>query len=59
MSEQPQTVPNQVVEKMSEELFLQLRRVPILSSLKDDELHCLEGVQDIHLAKDEVLMHQG
>jgi signal transduction histidine kinase len=59
MNEPAQIVTNHTVDKMSEELFAQLRTVPILSSLKDDELHCIEGVQEIHIEKDEVLVRQG
>jgi signal transduction histidine kinase len=59
MSEQSQAVQNKVVETITPELFAQLRKVPIFSSLKDDELHCVEGVGDIHLGKDEFLVHQG
>src|SRR5271154_1219757 len=59
MSEQIQAVQNKVVEKITPELLAQLRKVPILSSLKDDELHCVEGVGDIHLDKDEILVRQG
>jgi signal transduction histidine kinase len=59
MSEQTQPVRNHVVEKMNEELLAKLRGVPILSSLKDDELHCLEGVQEIYIEKGEILVRQG
>jgi signal transduction histidine kinase len=59
MSEQTQIVRNNVVETISDELVAQLRKVPILSSLKDEELHCLEGVHDLHLDKDEVIARQG
>src|SRR5258708_8252535 len=59
MSEQSQAVQNKVVETISPELLAQLRMVPIFASLKDDELHCVEGVGDIHLGKDEFLVHQG
>jgi signal transduction histidine kinase len=59
MSEQTQIVQNHVVEKMNEELFVLLRKVPILSSLKDDELFCLEGVQDIRIDKGEIITRQG
>jgi signal transduction histidine kinase len=59
MNEPVQVVKNHTVDKMSEELFAQLRTVPILSSLKDDELHCIEGVQEIQIEKDEVLVRQG
>jgi signal transduction histidine kinase len=59
MSEQSQAVQNKVVETITPELFAQLRKVPILSSLTDDELHCVEGVGDIHLDKGEFLVRQG
>jgi signal transduction histidine kinase len=59
MSEQSQAVQNKVVETITPELFAQLRKVPILSSLTDDELHCLEGSGEIHLDKGEFLARQG
>jgi signal transduction histidine kinase len=59
MSEPTQIVQNNVVEKITDELFAQLRKVPILSSLKDDELHCVEGVHELHLAPGDVLARQG
>ncbi|WP_260737921.1 ATP-binding protein [Tunturiibacter lichenicola] len=59
MSEQTQIVQNHVVEEVNSELTTLLRRVPILSSLKDDELHCLEGVREIHIDKGDILTRQG
>jgi signal transduction histidine kinase len=59
MSEQSQAVQTKVVETISPLLFAQLRKVPILSSLKDDELHCVEGVADLHLDAGEFLVRQG
>jgi len=59
MSDQAEVVQTQVVEKLNAELFAKLRRVPILSSLKDEELYCVEGVHEIHVAQDEILMRQG
>jgi signal transduction histidine kinase len=59
MSEEIQIVRNNVVETLSEELLAQLRKVPILSSLKDEELHCLEGVREVHLNKGEAVARQG
>ena len=59
MSEQTQIVQNHVVEEVNAELIALLRKVPILSSLKDDELHCLEGVQEIHIDKGEIITRQG
>lgn len=44
---------------MSTEMLAKLRAVSILSSLKDDELLCLEGVEEIHLTKGETLLRQG
>jgi signal transduction histidine kinase len=44
---------------MNETLFAQLRTVPILSSLKDDELICLNGVKEIHLEANDILTRQG
>ena len=45
--------------KMSAELFAQLRKIPTLSSLKDDELYCVESVRDFHLEPGEILVRQG
>jgi len=59
MSEPIQIVRNNVVETMNEELVSQLRKVPILSSLRDDELHCLDGVREIHLETGEAISRQG
>jgi signal transduction histidine kinase len=59
MSQQSQVAQNKIVETISPELLAQLRKVPILSSLKDDELHCVEGVGDIRLDKGEFLVRQG
>jgi signal transduction histidine kinase len=59
MSEQSQAVQNKVVETITPELFAQLRKVPILSSLTDDELNCVEGVGELHLDKGEFLARQG
>jgi signal transduction histidine kinase len=59
MSEQTQIVQNHVVESVNAELIALLRKVPILSSLKDDELHCLQGVQDVHIDKGDIIARQG
>jgi signal transduction histidine kinase len=59
MSEQSQAVQNKVVETITPELLAQLRKVPILSSLTDDELHCIEGSGEMHLDKGEFLARQG
>ncbi|MEO6806231.1 MAG: ATP-binding protein [Edaphobacter sp.] len=59
MSEPVQIVRNNVVEKMSKELVAQLRQVPILSSLKDEELRCLDGVREIRINTGEAICRQG
>src|SRR5258705_2224035 len=59
MSGQSQAVQNKVVETITPELFAQLRNVPILSSLKDDELHWVEGVGDVLLGQEGFLERQG
>ncbi len=57
--EQTQVVQDGVPEKMDEELFAQLRKVPLLSSLKDDELYCMQGIEEVRLERDAVLVRQG
>ncbi len=52
-------VQSKVVENITEELSALLRKVPILSSLKDEELHCLQGVREIYIEPGEVIMQQG
>jgi len=59
MSEQTQIVQSHVVENVNAELVTLLRKVPILSSLRDDELHCLDGVRDFHIDKGDILTRQG
>ncbi|HTD96521.1 MAG TPA: ATP-binding protein [Edaphobacter sp.] len=59
MSEQFQVVPHEGTQKVSEALLAKLRTVPILSSLTDEELHCLEDVEELHLAKGDHLARQG
>ena len=53
------TIPAGSPAKMTEAMKSLLRNVPILASLKDDEMHCLEGVQEIYLQPGEVLAPQG
>lgn len=59
MSEQTQSAQTKTASKLSDALFAKLRTVPILSSLNDDELRCLEGAEEIHLQKDDLLARQG
>ena len=54
------TIPNSNVITMNDELKAQLRNVPILSSLKDDELYCLEGLFTRFVSRDgEYIARQG
>jgi signal transduction histidine kinase len=59
MSEQTQIAPRTGPRQISEALFAQLRATSILSSLKDDEIHCLRGFEELDLAKDDMLVRQG
>jgi signal transduction histidine kinase len=49
----------QRAHKLAPEVLAKLRTVSILSSLKDEELECLEGLEEIHLAEGDMLYHQG
>ena len=44
---------------LTPELLELLRGVSILASLKDEELKCLEGVDELHLSEGDVLIRQG
>ena len=59
MTQATQTIPNGNVITMNDELRAQLRNVPILSSLKDDELYCLEGIHEMHTRDGEYIARQG
>jgi signal transduction histidine kinase len=59
MSQHSQVVQHPATEPISDALFAQLRTTPIFSSLKDEELRCLNGLEEIQLGKGEVLVHQG
>jgi signal transduction histidine kinase len=59
MSEQVQAAQKKIVKTLTDELFSQLRKVPILSSLKDDQLHCLDEVREIQAGAGEVIAQQG
>src|ERR1700761_4857747 len=52
-------VKKAATEMMSAELLAQLRGVDILSSLTDDRLTCLAGVEEIHVEPGEYLARQG
>jgi signal transduction histidine kinase len=49
----------QPAHKLAPEVLAKLRGVSILSSLKDEELACLEGLEEIHLVEGEILYRQG
>lgn len=59
MSDQTQSVQTKPACTISDAVFAKLRTVAILSSLSDEELRCLEGAQEIHLQKDDLLARQG
>ena len=63
MSEQSQVVQSQTVQKeasiLSPALLAKLRENPILSSLKDDQLRCLDGARETTLEKGDILIRQG
>jgi CRP-like cAMP-binding protein len=54
-----QTYPNSNVITMNDELKTQLRNVPILSSLKDDELYCIDTVHEVRVQDGEYIARQG
>jgi signal transduction histidine kinase len=56
MSKQTEIVQNQQVDQA---LFAKLRQAPLLSSLQDEEIRCLRGVEEICLDAGDVLARQG
>ncbi|MGD0445713.1 MAG: ATP-binding protein [Edaphobacter sp.] len=56
MSNQTEIVQTQQID---EALFAKMRQAPILSSLKDDEIRCLKGVEEICLDPGGILARQG
>jgi signal transduction histidine kinase len=52
-------VKNAANGTMSAELLEQLRRVDIFSSLTEDKLDCLSGVDELHLPEGELIARQG
>jgi signal transduction histidine kinase len=44
---------------LTPELITLLRGVSILSSLKDEDLKCLEGIDELHLSEGDVIIRQG
>jgi signal transduction histidine kinase len=49
----------QPAHKLAPEVLATLRTVSILSSLTDEELACLEGLEEVHLAEGDMLCRQG
>ena len=58
MSEPTQAV-HTVTEPISGALFAQLRATPILASLRDEEIRCLSGFEEVRLKKGDILVRQG
>ncbi len=56
MSKQTEIVQNQQVDQA---LFAKLRQAPLLSSLQDDEIRCLRGVEEICLDAGDLIARQG
>ena len=59
MSEQSQVVQNKGNEAVSDTLLAELRQAPILSSLSEEEIRCLSGIEEVHLGTGEVIARQG
>jgi signal transduction histidine kinase len=53
------TDSGQRAHKLAPDVLAKLRTVSTLSSLKDEELDCLEGLEEIHLGEGDLLYHQG
>jgi signal transduction histidine kinase len=53
------TDSGQRAHQLAPDVLAKLRTVPTLASLKDEELNCLEGLEEIHLAEGDLLYHQG
>jgi signal transduction histidine kinase len=58
MSQTSQIVPS-TQEPLSEALFTELRKVSLFASLKDEELRCLSGLEELWLKAGDVLVRQG
>lgn len=59
MNQHSQVAQHPAPEPISDTLFAQLRATPIFASLKDEELRCLSGLEEIQLKKGDVLVRQG
>ena len=59
MSELAQVVEDKSEHRMSDTLLAQLRKVPILSSVPESELQCLNEATEVHLAEGDFIARQG
>jgi signal transduction histidine kinase len=59
MSELGQVVESKSGEQMSAEMLARLRTVPILASLPDSELECLNDAQEVHVDEGDFIARQG
>ncbi|MDE1175092.1 MAG: ATP-binding protein [Edaphobacter sp.] len=59
MSKLSQAVPEAPAESINDDLFAQLRKTEIFSSLSDDDLRCLTGMEERTLEPNEILARQG
>src|SRR5271154_6509217 len=53
------TSGRQRAQNLAPDVLAKLRTVATLASLKDEELNCLEGLEEIHLAEGDLLYQQG
>ena len=59
MSQPTNLVTQPATAALSDALFIQLRATPIFSSLRDEELRCLKGLEELWLHKGDMLGRQG
>ncbi|RZU43004.1 ATP-binding protein [Edaphobacter modestus] len=59
MSQQTPVVQQPAAAPISDALFAKLRTTSIFSSLKEEELRCLKGLEEIQLKKGDLLVRQG
>jgi signal transduction histidine kinase len=59
MSEQGQMVETKSEERLSEAMLARLRTVPILASLPESELECLNDAREVHYVDGDFIVRQG
>jgi CRP-like cAMP-binding protein len=59
MSESAMSIGNRIGMNIDAALLDKLRQVPILASLKNDELVCLESAEEVRLTDSEFVVRQG